>query len=265
MNDLQIYPGASQHQQLLQAIVAHYTSDPRLLALGLFGSLTRGNWDEYSDLDLDVIIRDKVAIDIIQEVKQLATSFVAIGEKVALIIPESEDAADVVLASLLQFSIRYHHLETTNPKIIDSLKLLIANIDLETIKAAGRANLRATYNTPDYLLDRFVRYAVEADKALQREAIWLGLELLHRMRTILMELFAYSRGSDRAIRAFQLEAEAELQAKLGATLPQYSLVSARNSLVRLLDIIKQDLVWLTNGQVKLNEAHYQLIDVIGRR
>lgn len=265
MNDLQNYPGAPKHQQLLQAIVSHYTDDPRLLALGLFGSLPRGDWDEYSDLDLDVIIKDKVALDVVQEVKQLSTSFAAINEKTALIIPDGADAADVVLASLMQFSIRYHQLETTNPKITDSLKLLIANIDLETIKAAGRANLRATYNTLDYLLDRFVRYAVEADKALQREAIWLGLELLHRMRMFLMELFAYSRGGERAIHAFQAEADAELQTKLGATLPQYSLVSARNSLVRLLDIIKQDLVWLTNGQAKLSEVHYQLLELIGKR
>ena len=58
MNGFQLYPGTPQHQRLLKTIVIHYANDPRILAIIVFGSLGRGNWDPYSDLDLDVIIAD---------------------------------------------------------------------------------------------------------------------------------------------------------------------------------------------------------------
>ncbi len=54
----QTYPGTAEQQALLRAVVAHYRDDPRILAVIVFGSLGRGNWDSYSDLDLDVIIAD---------------------------------------------------------------------------------------------------------------------------------------------------------------------------------------------------------------
>ena len=57
------YPGIPQHQALLKAIVAHYRDDARILAVSLFGSLARGTWDLYSDLDLDVVIGDAVQMD----------------------------------------------------------------------------------------------------------------------------------------------------------------------------------------------------------
>jgi hypothetical protein len=40
------YPGTSQHQTLLRAIIDHYQPDPRILGIAVFGSLGRGNWDQ---------------------------------------------------------------------------------------------------------------------------------------------------------------------------------------------------------------------------
>jgi len=53
MNTLNDYPGTPQHQTLLHSIVSYYENDPRILAVVIFGSLGRGTWDCYSDLDLD--------------------------------------------------------------------------------------------------------------------------------------------------------------------------------------------------------------------
>jgi hypothetical protein len=108
----------------------------------LFGSLARGNWDEYSDLDLDIIIADQVEIDIIHEIESLCIWCATIGEKAALIVPDGPDAGNVVLESLLEFSIRYHPLHTTNWKIVDNLLLLDGRISIEAIKEAGLANYR---------------------------------------------------------------------------------------------------------------------------
>ncbi len=143
MNSLQGYPGSSQHQRLLEAIVTYYTNDPRILALIVFGSLGRGNWDPYSDLDLDVIIADDVNIHVIHELELLFKSFTDIDEHVALIIPDGEDAGDIVLKSLMELSIRYHPLRLTSPNIVDSMVVLAGHIDEATIKAAGLANRQA--------------------------------------------------------------------------------------------------------------------------
>ncbi|MBV7329739.1 nucleotidyltransferase domain-containing protein [Chloroflexi bacterium TSY] len=62
------YPGTGQHRKLLKAITSYYQDDPRILALGLFGSLARGNWDKYSDLDLDAITQDGIELDVMDEV-----------------------------------------------------------------------------------------------------------------------------------------------------------------------------------------------------
>src|SRR5579884_1389537 len=97
MNRFRGYPGTSQHQSLLTAIVNYYANDPRIRAIILFGSLGRGNWDPYSDLDLDVIIVDNTTINIISELEHLSDSFANIGEHAALIIAEGEDAGDIVL------------------------------------------------------------------------------------------------------------------------------------------------------------------------
>src|SRR5260221_1299756 len=108
------YPGSRQHQALLEAIVAYYHADSRILAVSLFGSLARGTWAPYSDLDLDVVIGDGVQMDVLQELERLCASLAAIGQHDAMIVADGNDAGDVVFASLMQFSIRFHPLATTS-------------------------------------------------------------------------------------------------------------------------------------------------------
>ena len=69
------YPGTPQHQALLRTIVAHYDQDPRILAIVVFGSLGRGNWDALSDIDLDVVIADDARIDVADELRRFAQRF----------------------------------------------------------------------------------------------------------------------------------------------------------------------------------------------
>ena len=98
------YPGTPQHQALLRTIVGHYEHDPRILAIVVFGSLGRGNWDALSDIDLDVVIADNASIDVVDELRKLCATFAPLGENAALIIPGGDDTGDVVLESLMQLS-----------------------------------------------------------------------------------------------------------------------------------------------------------------
>jgi hypothetical protein len=85
--------------------------------------------------------------------------------------------------------------------------------------------------------------------------MWLAVEILHRIRGILMQIFAGTHEGERAYQAFESSADAAMQARLGATLPQYDLYSLRRSLEKVLDILENDLEYLAGGQVHLTNAH----------
>ncbi|MEW5717568.1 MAG: nucleotidyltransferase domain-containing protein [Chloroflexota bacterium] len=256
------YPGTAQHQKLLRAIANFYADDPRVLAIAVFGSLARGTWDQFSDLDLDVVIADDVRLNALAELRRLCDALESVGERAALIVPDDDDAGDVVLESLMEFSIRYHSLATTSPNIVDDLQILVGRLDRATIQRAGLQNRRARDQSPGARLDACVRYAVGVDVAIHRRQIWTAVELLHRMCGIVTELYAAARGGERAIKFFDQQ-DTSVQARLGATLPQYDLRSIKNALARFLDLLENDLARFANCQ--LSDAQRRVVQQVRAR
>lgn len=265
MNILQAYPGTPEHQTFLRAIVSYYISDPRILAIIVFGSIGRGNWDPYSDLDLDIIVGDDIQINVFQELEHAIYSLFGIGEKVALIIPRGEDAPDVVFPSLLEISVRYHTLMSTSPNIVESMRMLWGRIDEAVIQAAGLLNRETEDTSPGRLIDMCVRYALETDIALQRRRLWEAIELEHRIRALLMQLFALSHDKPRPLRCFQEEADGPLQALLGSTLAQFDLLSIQKALFNLLDILEYNLQLFAGRKMLLTQAHRNIIKQVRAR
>jgi predicted nucleotidyltransferase len=259
------YPGTPRHQALLKAVVAHYADDPRVLAVSLFGSLARGSWDRYSDLDLDVVVADGVPIEPVRELERLCASFASIGERAALIVPAGPDRGDVVLASLLELSVRYHLLGATSPNILESLRVLAGRLDNATIQAAGEANRRTEDEPLTQLLDEYVRYAVGVEVALRRGRLWGAIEQLHRMRDLLMAIFARARGGGRPLQTFEADADETLQARLGATLPQYDGPSVRAALTAMLDLVEHNLSSLSAGRLQLVDTQREVIRAVRGR
>lgn len=257
-------PGTQQHQRILQSLAAYYENDPRILAITVFGSLGRGNWDGYSDLDLDVVVADEVGLDVEAELVQWCAALASIGEHLALLIPDG-DEADIVFKSLMELSIRYHPLVKTSPNIVDSMLLVLGRIDRSTIEAAGLANRMSNDEPLARELDRCIRYALEVDSALHRGYRWSAIELLHYMRHSLMDLFTRSHQGQRPYQFFQKEATQKMQARLGSTLPQYDLGTAQASLAQFMDILTHDLDQLTAGQVHLTSAQSELLAAIRSR
>lgn len=253
MKPIAAFPGTKQHQTLLKSITAFYQNDPRVLAVIVFGSLGRGSWDEYSDLDLDVIVADDVKIDLSKELKRLCKSFVGLGERAAIILADG-DEGDIVLESLMQLSIRYHPLSQTSPNIVDSMLVLAGSLDEVEITAAGNENRPGDVTPISQLLDRCVRYAVVANVEFQRKHFWAANEILHRMRSLIMELYACTHDGFRGYQFFDINAEKRFQQRLGEALPAYSDPSLQESFKRTLDIIESDLSSLSGGQLALTAA-----------
>jgi hypothetical protein len=109
-----------------------------------------------------------------------------------------------------------------------------------------------------------VRYAV-VDVTLQRHNLWDAVEALHRMRFLLMALYTLTHGGQRPWQFFQAKADPDLQAQLGHTLPQYSLVSVQASLGRCIDILEHDWGHLTNDQLQLPDAYRTVLQAVRAR
>jgi predicted nucleotidyltransferase len=258
-------PGTPTHQAVLSALTADYANDSRVLAFSLFGSLARGDWDEYSDLDLDVILRDHMTIDARQEVERLVSVLETVGEGITLIVPRSEGSIDLVLLPLLEISIRYHSLATTSPNIVESVVVLAGSLTTEQVRAAGLANTIRDETPPTELLNACVRYALEIDFALRRGEPWIAVELLHRTRNLLMEMFAQTHGDARPAQTFDAQADPALQARLGATLPIFDLPSMWGPHQVMLDLLEHDIPAFSNGQAQLTAGQHEVLRAIRER
>lgn len=259
MKSIAAFPGTKQHQALLNSIVDFYQNDARILAVIVFGSLGRGNWDKYSDLDLDVIVADDIRIDISNELQRLCKSFDGLNEQAAIIIPEG-DEGEIILESLMQLSIRYHPLSQTSPNIVDSMLVLEGSLDDTEIIAAGNANCTRDAKPLSQLLDRCVRYSVGANVEFQRKHFWAAIEILHRMRSLLMDIYALTHSGYRGYQFFDIYAEKRFQQRLGAALPIFTDHSLRESIKRTLDIITSDLRYISGGQLNLIPAQKTILD-----
>ncbi|MHB8192949.1 MAG: nucleotidyltransferase domain-containing protein [Bellilinea sp.] len=259
MKPIAAFPGTKQHQALLNSIVAFYQNDPRVLSVIVFGSLGRGSWDEYSDLDLDVIVADDVKIDISNELKRLCKSFAGLSERAAIILPNG-DEGDIILESLMQLSIRYHPLSQTSPNIVDSMLVLAGSLDHTEITAAGNKNRLGDAKPISQLLDRCVRYAVVANVEFHRRHFWAVNDVLHRIRTLIMDIYACTHNGYRGYQFFDINAEERFQQRLGAALPTFDGHSLQESFKKTLDIIESDLSYLSGGQLDLTTAQKIVLD-----
>jgi predicted nucleotidyltransferase len=258
-NPVGSFPGTPQHQALLQAITSYYEQDRRVQAVILFGSLVRGDWDAWSDLDLDVIFADGDAFNVLNELEALRLPLASAGEKIVLILPDGPQEGDVVLESLMRFSIRYHTLEDTSPNILDSMQLLAGSLDRTAIMAAGWANRRPAEVDLSLMVDRFLYYAVVAKACLCREQAWTTVEILHRMRNLLLELYALTHAAPRAYKMFDARASAGIQQRFGKTLPGTDQPSLHRALFSLLIIIEDDLDILGNGRLRLTPEQIKIL------
>lgn len=254
-------PGTLRHQQMLQSILDYYASDKRILAILLFGSLGRGNWDTYSDLDLDIILRDDAPIDAILELNNLCAGIKQKHGFEALIIADHEEG-DVVLSNLMEFSIRYHTLATTKPAILDTMQLLAGPLTLDEIRLAGEANRHENTSDLTEIVNQCIRYTLELQNAIARQRLWMALEFLYRTRSLLIQLFAITHHDIRSIHSFEEHADLDLQAKLAKILPPFQIPAIKRALHVLIHLLETDLPAFSHGQYQLTIPQRKILQQI---
>src|SRR5437763_15397844 len=116
----------------------------------------------------------------------------------------------------MQFSIRYLPLATTSPNFLSGLLALGGRLSQAELEAAAGANHRP--DPPPAVtraVDQCLHYAVSSEGALRAGRLWLAIELTHRARGFLMDMFWHRSGGVRPIHTFDAVAPANAHALLG--------------------------------------------------
>jgi len=165
--------GSKSHQALVDTVVERYAEDERVRSVVVFGSVAAGTWHELSDVDLDVVVDDAAVVVPADEIRDL------FGAR-AVIVLSSADAADVVLDSLEELSIRWHPAADTSPNISTSLRVVGGRMSDAEVRAAAEAN--RVPPARQELLDALVRYAIGAWKEIQRGNPWQAVVCVEEIR-----------------------------------------------------------------------------------
>ena len=251
--------GTSRHQQILATITAFYEADDRVLALLLFGSLSRGNWDQYSDIDLDVVMSDNILIDARVELQALCTAIKQKHDLDAIIIADVEEG-DVVLSNLVEFSIRYHILSDTKPAILDTMHLLSGSLSLDQIRAGVNYAYQAEPQELGDIVNAYLRYMLAVHNAIIRQNVWMAVEMLYRIRALLMLMYALDHEAERPLHFFDAHAPAELQALLSSLTPPPTLTAVADTLPIAISVLENNLAHFSKNPYHLTANQRQILD-----
>lgn len=259
MSTVNHFVGTRQHQQILATITNFYEEDVRTLAVLLFGSLSRGNWDQYSDIDLDIIMDDGTVIDARVELQKLCAAIKQKHGYDAIIIADEEEG-DVVLSNLVEFSIRYHILSDTKPAILDSMQLLSGSLSLDEIRVNANDAYRSEPKEIVELIDACLRYALGLYHAIKRKRIWMAMEMLHRIRALLMSMVAVTHGVIRPIHCFDANATPKLHQLLVTLSPQPDLQSVTEAFHATLFIVENRLEDVCGESYRMTPSQKAILD-----
>jgi predicted nucleotidyltransferase len=220
--------GSPAHQALIEHVVAHYAGDDRIRAVAVFGSVGAGTWHALSDVDLDVVTEDGARVDPGAEIAAL------FGPR-AVIVLAGTDAADVVLDSREELSVRWHPLRTTSPNILAAVRIVAGRLSAADLVEAALAEAglaaagTASRGRPDEprRLDAIVRDALYAQKALARGQRWAAVAAVERIRWSLTDL----RGRRDGLRLDPADPAQALATVLAEVQADYDLGPRRRALL----------------------------------
>ena len=166
------------------------------------------------------------------------------------------------ITNLTEVSIRYHPLHDTKPAILDSMLLIAGQLSLEDVRLAVEANQKVIEPELDDIISQCIRYCLEIYNALERERLWMALELLYRTRGLLMQLFTVTCGGIRTTHFFEAHASVDLQILLKQIVPAPTLKSATDALTNLIELLDNELDDFSHTQYHLRIPQRKILQQI---
>jgi predicted nucleotidyltransferase len=249
--------GNKTHQKILQLLINLFQNDKNIRAFIIFGSLVRGNWDKYSDLDLDVVVKE-IKIDIVlQEIDEMVK---VLNKQIKILhyFEEFTNEQVIILDSLDRISIRFHRFEETKPAILDSMKVLYGNLSEFDIK---KSILQEERKIDLVLLNnKFLELAIYVQLSLKRNKIINASFFLSKMRQIIIEIYAKSRGK----REFDFEAIADEKIKQ-EMIKTYFLLNYQSMKIafeELIDLYKNSISEISSGKIILQKNEKLILEKV---
>jgi len=242
-------PGTSVQQKIIKKVSELLARDKNVRALILFGSLARGNWDEYSDVDLDVIVRDASQKRLAAEAARIRKACAAADLKVLSSFKESADDFVFIFDTLDRMSIRFHLLEDTSPVVVQSMKLLFGDLGRSKIKGSRRqpaqeGNCRFSHH-------KFLEHSIYFQLSLRRHRLLNAFFFLNRMRQMMIEIYTQTRG--KRIFDFESLADDKLKRAISQTYSSLKQNELEKSFRKLIDLYRGAIVQMSRGKIRLSQ------------
>lgn len=253
------FPGNNTHKKILQLLTKHFEKNTNVEAFIVFGSLVRGNWDDYSDLDLDAIVKVDTYEVVQKEINEMTNILVTSGFTVPISFEEFHGEAVFILGTLDRISIRFHTLQDTSPSILDSMHILCGKLTADDLKKSAVVKEK-TVNY-DLLANKFLELATYVPVSLKRNKPINALFFINKMRQILIQIFIYSRGIYREF-DFEKEAPLKLKESLYKTYGGADQNAIKTALVTLLEIFGKEIQNISSEKLSLTDKQKIIISKI---
>lgn len=243
-------PGTAIHKQILKTLLDLFKEDKNVRAFIIFGSLARGNWDKYSDLDLDVVVQDLEHDNIKQQIKQMVNLLESNNLKVLHYFEEFPNEFVFIFNSLDRMSIRFHLLNDTHPAIISSMKILCGSLTTDEIKSS---HVNRSKKDTDYLMlnNKFLEHSIYVELSIKRNKLINAAFFINKMRQIVIEIFVKARNK----REFDFEEIADDSIKQ-AVIKTFTTINEPDLHKALVDLVNLYTVFIEKislGKIKLKE------------
>jgi predicted nucleotidyltransferase len=171
---------------LLENVLNDLTSDDNVLAIYQAGSLARGNFDNYSDIDLHTIVAPEKKADFIKDKRSRASMW---GD--VLFYEDFNPSSPVVVThydNFVKVDSWYHSPEEVIPSIwLKGYKVLYdpKNIISEVIKESSYKTYEPSSDEVEFWRGKFLAFIHETYRSVMRGEIYYAMANLDRIRWLI--------------------------------------------------------------------------------
>ncbi|MDO8609711.1 MAG: nucleotidyltransferase domain-containing protein [bacterium] len=251
-------PGTIIHKQILNTLLELFKKDKNVRAFIIFGSLVRGNWDKYSDLDLDVVVKE-IKVDIVRQEVEEMIKVLNNQIKILHYFEEFTNEFVFIFDSLDRMSIRFHTLEDTHPAITESMKILYGDITVEEIKNSQNIQLKKETNL-QMLNNKFLEHVIYVQLSIKRNKLINASFFLNKMRQIIIEMYVKTRGK----REFDFEeiVDNKIKQKIASIYYLLNNQSMEIAYKKLIDLYENSIKEISSGKIILKNNEKLILEKV---
>ncbi len=255
---LMINFGSNDHHRILRALADLFHNDANIEAFAVFGSLVRGDWDKYSDLDLDAVVTYALKAKIYETVVAMENALSNAGLKTLLHFEESPNQWVFIFQSLDRISIRFHVLEETSPNIIDSCIILTGKLTKEDLAQAA-ASKPKQHTDFELRQNKFIEHVIYVPIYVHRGELINALNMLDTLRNSLLTIYCTTHGLSK-IEKFERNAPESLKEALVPTFAQLEVASIKSAFASLVRLYTSSIEMISAGKVRLSNEQRVILE-----